>query len=162
MSLMSYRLSVCYISGCYYHLSYYTRSLILGLVFFQGVITISPVLQLSRMNTMFVRPLYLHPTFGQTPDSWKKGCPSENLMEQTENNNYMPPFLIVTAEKDIKIIKDGAKDFHRESNKLNQGISDHVIFPRTNHISIICNFDKTVNNWNLADICSNFIKRTVT
>jgi hypothetical protein len=111
---------------------------------------------------MFARPLYLHPTFGQTPDSWKKCCPSENLMEQTENNNYMPPFLIVTAEKDIEIIKDGAKDFHRESNKLNQGISDHVIFPRTNHISIICNFDKTVNNWNLADICSNFIKRTVT
>lgn len=126
-----------------------------------GVITISPVLQLSSMDTIFSRPLYLYPTFGNSPDQWLKRCPSQNLMEQTENN-YIPPFLIVTAERDIKIIKDGACDFHRESNKRNEGMSDHVIFPKTNHVSIICNFDKTINNWNLADLCSNFIKRSVT
>ncbi|XP_052105385.1 uncharacterized protein LOC127738214 isoform X1 [Mytilus californianus] len=124
----------------------------------KGVITISAVLQISLMNTTFTRPLYLHPTFGNKPDGWLKRCPSQSLIENTE---YIPPFLIVTAERDINLIKDGAVDFNRQSNQLNEGMSDHVIFPGTNHTSIICNFDKTVKNLNLADLCSNFIKNSV-
>lgn len=124
----------------------------------QGVITISAVLQISLMNTTFTRPLYLHPTFGNKPDGWLKRCPSQSLIENTE---YIPPFLIVTAERDINLIKDGAVDFNRQSNQLNEGMSDHVIFPGTNHTSIICYFDKTVKNLNLADLCSNFIKSSV-
>ncbi|VDH96667.1 Hypothetical predicted protein [Mytilus galloprovincialis] len=124
----------------------------------KGVITISAVLQISLMNTTFTRPLYLHPTFGNKPDGWLKRCPSQSLIENTE---YIPPFLIVTAERDINLIKDGAVDFNRQSNQLNEGMSDHVIFPGTNHTSIICYFDKTVKNLNLADLCSNFIKSSV-
>lgn len=112
------------------------------------------------MNTALARPLYLQPTFGDSPDRWIKRCPSQTLLEHSEDSE-IPPFLIVTAERDIKLIRDGATHFHNQSNQLNDGISDHVIFPGTNHHSIIKNFDKSIDNVNLADICCSFIKRSI-
>lgn len=125
---------------------------------FQGVVAISAVLQVEKLNTPALRPLYLHPTFGKDPDDWSSACPMSRL--QNKEYSDLPNFLVITAEKDWHLHHEatmfaeelGGRDAHRGS----------VVFPRTTHLSIICNFDREceVLNTSVANQCVQFIQQT--
>lgn len=125
---------------------------------FQGVVAISAVLQVEKLNTPALRPLYLHPTFDKNPDDWSSACPMSRL--QNKDFSDLPNFLVITAEKDWHLHHEAAmfaeelegRDVHRGS----------VVFPRTTHLSIICNFDREceVLNTSVANQCVQFILQT--
>lgn len=124
----------------------------------KGVVAISAVLQVEKLNTPTLGPLYLHPTFGKDPDDWSSACPMSRL--QNKESSDLPNFLVITAEKDWHLHHEAAmfaeelegRDVHRGS----------VVFPQTTHLSIICNFDREceVLNTSVANQCVQFIQQT--
>ncbi|XP_062617626.1 uncharacterized protein LOC134279289 [Saccostrea cucullata] len=124
----------------------------------KGVVAISAVLHVEKLNTRAVRPLYLHPTFGKDPDDWSSACPMTHL--QNKMSSYLPNFLVITAEKDWHLHQEAAM-FAKELESWD--IHQHrVVFPRTTHMSIICNFDRQckVLNFSVASLCVQFIQQT--
>ncbi|XP_061166105.1 uncharacterized protein LOC133175033 [Saccostrea echinata] len=124
----------------------------------KGVVAISAVLHVEKLNTRAVRPLYLHPTFGKNPDDWSSACPMTHL--QNKISSYLPNFLVITAEKDWHLQQEAAM-FAKELESWD--IHQHrVVFPRTTHMSIICNFDRhcKVLNVSVASLCVQFIQQT--
>lgn len=124
----------------------------------KGVVAISAVLQVEKLNTPALRPLYLHPTFGKNPDDWSSACPMSRL--QNKDFSDLPNFLVITAEKDWHLHHEAAMFAEElEGRDVHQG---SVVFPRTTHLSIICNFDREceVLNTSVANQCVQFILQT--
>ncbi|KAK3090955.1 hypothetical protein FSP39_016035 [Pinctada imbricata] len=123
----------------------------------KGVIAVSAVLQVENMNYNPVNRLYLHPSFGSDPESWQSVCPLNHLKSKA-NNREVPHFLVVSAQYDFHLTRDAAS-FSRHLEELHDVDADHVVIPRTNHTSIICNIDKCRNSCHpsLLDVCIRYI-----
>ncbi|XP_064607261.1 uncharacterized protein LOC135471823 [Liolophura sinensis] len=135
----------------------------------KGVIAISGVFDLPKLNKKILKPLYLHPTFGEKRSDWLKASPShvmssacgdEDLDDVTLSTwRKTPPFLLITAEKDLHLQKD-AELLCQKIQKLGGDCSLQTICP-SNHFTIVWDFkaDSSNENTKLTEVCVKFILR---
>lgn len=131
------------------------------------MIAISGVFDLPKLNTKILKPLYLHPTFGEKPSDWLKASPSHvmsslrgevDLYDVTPRlGTKTPPFLLITAEKDLHLRQD-AELLCQKIQKLGGDCSLHTICP-SNHFTIVGDFkaDPSTSNTKLTEVCVKFI-----
>ena len=114
----------------------------------KGVICISGIYDIpSMVNAPWGRS-FIHTAFGKTPPTWEEASPVYHIKDN------MPPFLILTAERDFEPIKKQARSFFSLLTR-----AEFYEIPQKDHFNIISRLGK--NDVTTRRICE-FIKDTAT
>jgi len=121
----------------------YLKQVNIPRTFFKGVIPISGIYTLSApmegWKSSVFRKVYVIPTFGKDEKIWKEASPIEYvaISEGSKEKEFIPPFLILNATKDMGLDFDG-KAFYTTLQKC-CGYVEHHIIESTNHASVTRN-----------------------
>lgn len=110
------------------------------MLYFQGVISISGVYNLSFLSSWFMERFLLRPVFGEEVDVRRAASPLFCLDE--DDNRYTQkkiPFLVLNAEYDF-FLKEDAKEFLLKLKRVKHPCEYYEV-KGTNHFSIILGFD---------------------